>query len=164
MIVLGIDIGLTGALAAIGHNTIAVVDLPIAGGLDKRLAGRELVRLMRAYVPPGEAPIVVFEDVRVRNMPGRTMSHSGEGALMRSRGIVECACDIVGARVEVVQPATWKREFGLLARKGTEVDKDAARRFALGLWPLLEPDLRRKRDHNRADALLIARFGQMRFA
>lgn len=164
MIVLGVDIGLTGAFAAIGHNTVSVVDLPIAGGMDKRLAGRELVRLMRSYVPPGEHPLVVIEDVRVRNMGGRAMSHSNEGSLMRSRGIVECACDIIGARIEVVQPATWKREFGLLAKRGEEVDKDAARRFALGLWPLLEPDLRRKKDHNRADALLIARFGQMRFA
>jgi hypothetical protein len=164
MIVLGIDIGLTGALAAIGRNTVAVADLPVA---DERLAGRELVRLMRAHVPAGETPLVVFEDVRPRpmgnaNTHGNTM-HS-QGSLMRSRGIVECACDIVGARVEVIQPATWKREFGLLAKRGEKVDKDLARRFALGLWPLLEPDLRRKKDHNRADALLIARYGQMRWA
>jgi hypothetical protein len=96
------------------------------------------------------------------------MSHSNEGKLMRTRGHVEALVWLLGWRLEVVQPATWKREFGLLRKKGLDdavpVDKDDARLKAVELFPGLADQLQRVKDHNRAESLLIARFGQLRFA
>ena len=164
-IVLGIDLGLTGAVARLGFRDPVVADLPLTEDRGTKVVDvRELRSMLRQLVPAydGQA-LVVIEDVRIRAMPGRPMSHSNEGKLMRTRGHVEALVWLLGWRLEVVQPASWKREFGLL-RKGEEVDKDAARVKALELWPGLAAELKRKLDHNRADALCLARFGQLRFA
>jgi hypothetical protein len=156
VITVGIDIGLTGAIAATDHRGIvAVHDLPLADG---RLCGLGLFQLLRNMVPLDEAGLVIIEDVRPRpmvngNARGNTM-HS-QGSLMRSRGIVEAAVDIARLQLRVVQPQTWKRHFGLL-----RTEKDEARQVALRLFPMAADALKRKKDHNRADALLIAHYGQ----
>jgi hypothetical protein len=156
MIALAIDIGLTGALAAVdSYGKASVADLPtVADGKGRRLCGRGMVLLVRQLVPAGEPALLVFEDVRPRPMGnggahGNTM-HS-QGSLMRSRGIVEAVADIARVEVSTVQPATWKRHFGLIkAEKGASLDK------ARALFPALAAELRRVKDHNRAEALLLA--------
>lgn len=165
-IVLGIDLGLTGAVARLGFRDPVVADLPLTEDRGTKVVDvRELRSMLRQLVPAydGQA-LVVIEDVRIRAMPGRPMSHSNEGKLMRTRGHVEALVWLLGWRLEVVQPASWKREFGLLGKKDEPVDKDAARVKALELWPGLAAELKRKLDHNRADAIFLARFGQLRFA
>ena len=59
MIALAIDIGLTGALAAVdSYGTARVVDLPtLPDGKTRRLDGRALIVAIRAYVPPGEPAV-----------------------------------------------------------------------------------------------------------
>lgn len=54
-----------------------------------------------------------------------------------------------------VYPQVWKRHFNLLKK-----DKDHSRLLAIELFPELENKLSRKKDHNRAEALLIARYGE----
>lgn len=167
MIVLAIDIGLTGALAAVdSYGTARVQDLPtLPDGKTQRLDGRGLYLAMRAFVPPGEHAALVFEDVRARPLGnggshGNTM-HS-QAALFGVRRAVEAVCDI--ARIEVcsVQPATWKRKFGLIRMKDEKPDacKERGRQVALSLYPLLAAELKRKKDHNRADAVLMAHWLQ----
>jgi hypothetical protein len=159
VITIGIDIGLTGAVSAVdSRGTHQIADLPMIEGTDKRIDARALVLLLRQMIPPGEAGLVLIEDVRPRPMGnagahGNTM-HS-QGSLMRSRGIVEAALDITRLQAKVVQPQTWKRFYGLISK-----DKDAGRQTALKLYPLAAGDLGRKKDHNRADSLLIAHYGQ----
>ncbi len=174
MIVIGIDIGLTGAVAAVdSRGTASVRDLPlIADGKPRkvtragkattmqpmRLDGRGLLLLIREFVPIGEAALIVFEDVRARpggngDEHGNTM-HS-QGSMMRSRGIVEGVADITRLDVRVVQPQTWKRHFGLIGKP-----KTASAETARGLFPLLAAELKRVKDHNRAESLLLAKWGQ----
>lgn len=171
MIILAIDIGLTGALAAVdGRGSGQVRDLPTtADGERRRLCGRGLLSLVREFIPAGEAGLIVIEDVRPRPMGnagrhGNTM-HS-QGSLMRSRGIVEAVVDISPFELRAVQPATWKRHFGLTRKKDEKPQecKERGRKLALTLYPSLAADLARKMDHNRADALLIAHYGQGQFA
>ena len=159
MIVVGIDIGLTGAVAFTdSRGTAAVQDLPtVPDGTKRRLCGRGLLLAIRQFVPVGEDAVIVFEDVRARpsgngNAHGNSM-HS-QGSLMRSRGIVESVTDITRLKVRVVQPQAWKRHFGLLGQpKGASAEK------ARALFPLRAADLKRVKDHNRAEALLLARWG-----
>lgn len=161
MIVLGIDIGLTGAVAAVHPNgTASVHDIPTVadGGKGRRICGRGLLLLLRELVAADRAALVLFEDVRARPMGngsghGNTM-HS-QGSLMRSRGIVEAAIDIARFDVCIVQPATWKRWHGLL-----KTEKGASLDLARSLYPALAGDLKRKKDHNRAESLLIAHYGK----
>ncbi len=181
MIALAIDIGLTGALAAAdSYGTARVVDLPTlpdgrpvkrkskAGGKatesqPMRLDGRGLIRLIREFVAPGEPAMLVIEDIRPRPMGnggshGNTM-HS-QGSLMRSRGIVEAVADIGCWQLVTVRPQEWKKHYGLIRKDGETPDacKERGRELALTLYPALASHLKRKKDHNRADAVLLARW------
>ena len=159
MICIGIDIGLTGAVAAVdSRGSCQVADIPVRqDGNTNRIDGRALILMLRNFLPADGSGIVLFEDVRARpdgngGSHGNTM-HS-QGSLMRSRGIVEAVLDIQRVRVEVVQPQVWKRAFGLLGKT-----KDDARITAMELYPLRKHELRLKKFHNRGDAILIAHFG-----
>lgn len=152
MIVIGIDIGLTGAVARAGEAPI-VRDIPLT--TDRRINGRALVHMLRDMVPSNEAAMVVIEDVRPRPNPKRGTSIVTEGSLMRSRGAIEAVVDITGWRLAVVQPQTWKRHFGLL-----KTEKRASLEKARMLFPGAAADLKRVKDHNRGEALLIAHYGR----
>lgn len=159
MIALGIDIGLTGAVAAVDHRGLGtVLDIPTVMEPDgKRIDGRALLELLRRLAPPNEPCTVVFEDIRPRPMGnagrhGNTM-HS-QGSLMRSRGIVEAVLDIARMKHQTVQPQTWKRHFNLL-----KSEKGDSLHMARTLYPCAVRDLARVKDHNRAEALLIAHWG-----
>lgn len=156
MIVIGIDIGMSGAVAAVDHRgTCSVADLPIVeDAAGKRVHGRQLLELLRFFVPAGERGMLVFEDVRVQAFAGRAMSHKTESALVMARGAVQAAGDVAGLPLVAVQPKTWKARYGL----GGKEDKGNAREIAVSLYPSAEPQLRRVKDHNRAEALLIARW------
>lgn len=157
MIAWGIDIGLTGALARIDHcGAVVVLDVPVVadGAKGSRIDGRTLGRLIRQNTPPDEPITVVMEDVRPRPNPLRGTSIVTEGSLMRSRGAIEAVLDLLGLRAHVVQPQTWKRHYGLL-----KAEKDESRKRALMLYPNAACDLARKKDHNRAEALLLAHYG-----
>jgi crossover junction endodeoxyribonuclease RuvC len=56
---------------------------------------------------------------------------------------------------EVVAPVSWKSK----TMKDMGKEKDASRIKALQLFPQCAEDLKRKKDHNRADALLLAEYG-----
>ncbi len=189
MIALAIDVGLTGALAAVdSYGTARVIDLPtlpdgqpvkrkskktgkVTLSQPMRLDGRGLIRLIREFVAPGEPAMLVIEDIRPRPM-GNGNSHGNtlhsQGSLMRSRGVVEAVAGIGGWELVTVRPQEWKKAFGLIRKKGatTEEDetddecKERGRQVALTLYPSLASELKRKLDHNRADAVLMAHWLQ----
>jgi crossover junction endodeoxyribonuclease RuvC len=156
VIVIGIDIGLTGAIAAVdSHQTCAIRDLPLHER-DRRIDGAAFIRLVRELVPAGMTAIAVIEDVRPRQVGngGRHFNSSAsQASLSLSRGIITGALDIARIGVEVVQPQAWKRKLGLL-----KASKDDSIAKACDLYPLA--DIRLKKHHNRAEALLIAHYGR----
>jgi hypothetical protein len=118
MLVIGIDIGMLGALAAVRKDAaVSVADLPVQElVVGRRLCGRLLHQALGVLIGNESQVLVVAEDIRPRpegnaGRHGNTM-HS-QGSLMRSRGIVECCCDILCLRVEWVQPQAWKRNYAL---------------------------------------------------
>ena len=158
MIVVGIDLGVTGAVSAVDSRGSAVVrDLPIVeDAKGKRLDSRAFLNLLRELVPIGEAGRVLTEDVRVRQVAGRAMSHSTETTLVGLRFAVQSVVDIARLELEVVQPQTWKRHYGI------KDDKTGAkaRELATRLYPVQSHYFKRVKDHNRAESLLIAHYGQ----
>lgn len=157
-IVLGIDIGLTGAVAAVdSRGTCSVADLPLLADRS-RINGRALLDLIRSFVAPGEPAMVVTEDVQPRpqgnaNRHGNTMY--SQGSMMQSKGIVLAATDIARVDVVLVHPQTWKKFYGLIGQ-----DKAASMDKARQLYP--DADLRLVKHHNRAESLLMAHFGLKR--
>lgn len=160
MITIGIDIGLTGALAAVdAKGSGQVRDIPtVEDGKGRRIDGRALLMRLREFVPIGEPALILFEDVRARpqgNAGAHGNSMHSQGSMMRSRGIIEGVIDITRLDCKVVQPQTWKRHYGLLkTEKGASLEK------ARAMFPAIQHDLKRVKDHNRAEALLIAQYGQ----
>lgn len=168
MILIGIDIGLSGAVAFIDSagGACAIEDMPtVPDGERQRLDGRGLADILHRHWPAGEKALAVFEDVRPRpqtNGGARGNTMYSQGSLMRSRGTVEAVLDVVAGdrlRAVVIQPQAWKRFYGLIGEQ-----KGGSREKALALYPAAQPQLRRVKDHNRAEALLIAHFGLKKLA
>lgn len=156
MVVIGIDVGVTGALAAVdSRGTCSVEDLPTMALEGKRLVKRRidargLMELIRRFVPPGESAVALIEDVHMR--PGN--GGAATASLLHSRGVIEAVLELARLDVHAVQPSTWKRFYGLL---GTE--KAASLVQARTLYPLAQGHLKLQKHHNRAESLLIAHYG-----
>jgi hypothetical protein len=167
MIVVSIDIGMSGAAACIRPDgSSSVCDLPmIETDADKWLDGRGLYDILLDWVPLQDRCILIAEDVRPRSMgnSGRASnSMHSQGSLMRGRGCVEGVASMLRWPITWVQPQTWKRHFALKKHKD-ETDaaiKERGRQMALTLFPGMAEALARKKDHNRADSLLIAHWGR----
>lgn len=152
MIAVGIDPGLTGAAAFVdSRGTCAIVDLPtvpLSGGglIKRRIAGDVLARSLRDFCPVGETVLVAVE--AVHTMGGRNNAVQTQGSLMRSLGAIEAVLEVLRLPFQAVEPQVWKGFYGLGAEKRASLEK------ALALYPAAP--LRLAKDHNKAEALLIA--------
>lgn len=159
MLIAGIDPGLTGAVAFIDQNGLrSVFDLPTMprpnigpnARVKRQCDGRELAELLKRHADPQESLLVALEDVRM--MGGKDNAMQAQEALIHTRGVVEGVLAARGYDLAIVSPRTWKRFFGLSSNK-TECLEMARRLFG-------DSYLGRVKDHNRAEAMLIARWAQ----
>ena len=92
---------------------------------------------------------VIIEQVSA--MPGQgvtSMVNFGQ-----SFGILKGICSAMQLPMYFVRPAKWKKYFNLL-----NSEKDASRTKAIEIFPYFSSQLARKKDSNKADAILIASF------
>ena len=147
MKVLGVDPGLDGAIALLGDGFLAVRDMPTAGELKRRVVvAAEAAGIIRAWTPD----IAVIERVHAMPKQGVTSSFRFGQAL----GTIEGVLGALLIPIEYVTPQSWKKHFRLTA------NKDDARLRAIQTWPRIADELRRKKDADKAEALLIARYKQ----
>lgn len=146
MICIGIDPGVTGAVAVLrdGIEPIDVIDMPTVG---RGAKGRQTVNAaaLADFLRPYADGVAAIEQVSA--MPGQGVSSTfrfGE-----SFGAAQGVLAALRIRTLRPTPQTWKRHHTLIGK-----DKDAARALAIDLFP--DASLARKRDVGRADALLIA--------
>lgn len=157
MRIIGIDPGLTGAVAFIDGEDAGVADMPTGpffktGFVKRAVRARSLREILQGLAGDGERVPAVIERVHAGGGQGASSVFS----LGMSFGIALAAIDAVPAlELVMVEPGTWKKHFGLPRDKSASIAK------AVSLWPALEEDfLARKKDHNRAEALLLARWFQ----
>ncbi len=153
MSTIGIDPGLQGAVAIIdpAGALVALHDTPTLTLRTTRGSKCEydvpgLVALLAPYAGP-QAHVVLEE---AQAMPGqgvRSMFTCGLGF-----GVWLGLLGAVGIPYSRVRPQVWKKALSLPGK-----DKEQARLRAMQLFP--GADLRRKRDHGRAEALLLAVYG-----
>lgn len=168
MIVVSIDPGLSGACAVLDQNGLrAVFDLPvmpdpIAGPKAKvrnKIDARALVKLLRQHCPAGEPVRAVLEAIRPmapKKDGGMDHSAQSQGSLLRTFGTVESVLECLGWSPAYTAPQTWKRHFGLIdskldATKRKRKAMECARRLYAGC-----NEIARAKDHNRAEAILMA--------
>jgi len=155
-LIIGIDPGITGAIAMIWPESIEVYDLPTMakgkGGakVKKQIDAAELHKILvvgRHWF--GVDKVSVYLE-RVSAMPGQ-----GVASMFSMGDTFGCIRGVIGAigyPVEIITPQSWKKYYRLPS------DKEVVRAKAIELFP--GQPLGNKKDHNRAEALLIARFGR----
>ena len=145
---IGVDCGISGAIALLNDNVsfISVHDMPVMAGTGKRqqVNAAELAKILKLV-----GGIAYVE--RVSAMPKQGVSSMF--SFGTSYGIVLGVLAAIGIPTILVTPQSWKKRAGLTGK-----EKDYARTLAQQLYPAAE--LGRKKDIGRADALLIARFGE----
>jgi crossover junction endodeoxyribonuclease RuvC len=159
MVYIGIDVGVTGAIASIDvRGTVSIFDIPVnvqaTQAMVKRTVDpRGVMSILRTIVGADEVALVMME--RIHTMPGSRNSPQSGGSLMHSLGVIEAVLAIARMPCVKVSPAKWKRDMGLMG-----AGKDASRELAIALYPSAAHELRLKKHHNRADALLLAEYAR----
>ncbi len=143
--ILGIDPGLTGACAFFfpsAPDRVAPEDLPVvASEVDAATLAARIIQMAPAFA--------VVE--RVASMPKQGVASTFKfGA---SYGAVRGVLAALQIRTHLVAPAVWKKHFRL------DSDKEKARALALRMFAASPEHFSRKRDHNRAEASLLAVYG-----
>jgi crossover junction endodeoxyribonuclease RuvC len=143
--VLGIDPGLTGALALSRDGQWTLLDMLIAGDAKHHEINEpELCRWLREQRP--EQAFIEFAAAR----PGQ-----GVTSMFRfgaAHGAIKMALTACGVPYTVVALMKWKPAVGI----PTSADKEVSRLRASQLFPDQAVNLARRKDHARADALLLA--------
>jgi crossover junction endodeoxyribonuclease RuvC len=153
--IIGIDPGITGAIAIIDDDGVSVVDTPtieVQKGGKGKMSKTEFLPSEMAEILREAGPGHIFIEA-VHAMPGQGVTSMfgfgvGYGVWL---GII-AALNLPHTKVT---PQAWKKEI----MKGMP-DKDASRIRAQEMFPELTGLLARKKDHGRADALLIAAYGK----
>lgn len=157
MILIGIDPGLTGAIAMIGHRAeyLGCQDMPVIARngpkahVKNQVNGAGLAELLRGWLSPydkNEVHVVLEMPIA---FPGQHAA--AVAAAFHTAGVIEGVITARGYALTLVRPNEWKKVLKL------GKDKNEARAHAVRLFP--EASLHRVKDHNRAEALLIAKYG-----
>jgi len=153
MKIIGIDPGLSGAIAVLENNQVLnIFDIPVMseGKKNKRqLNSALLVNLLKENIDKEEEVAVVVEQVNA--MPGQgvtSMFNFGQ-----TFGALKGICAALELPIFFVRPSKWKKHFELI-----NSSKDASRTKAIEMYPKLSNHLSKKKDVNKSDAILIARF------
>ena len=153
MKIIGIDPGLSGGIAILqGNKVLNLFDMPVMseGKKNKRqLNSAQLANLIKNNIKTNEDVAVVVEQVNA--MPGQgvtSMFNFGQ-----SFGAIKGACAALEVPIYFVRPSKWKKYFDLI-----NSSKDASRTKVIEMYPTLSEQLSKKKDVNKSDAILIARF------
>ena len=153
MKIIGIDPGLSGAIAVLENNKVLnIFDIPVMseGKKNKRqLNSALMVNLLKENINKEEEVVVVVEQVNA--MPGQgvtSMFNFGQ-----TFGAIKGICAALDLPIFLVRPSKWKKHFDLI-----NSSKDSSRTKVIEMYPSLSSQLSKKKDVNKSDAILIARF------
>ena len=153
MKIIGIDPGLSGAIAVLDNNKVLkIYDMPVMaeGKKNKRqLNSAQLVNIIKENIKNYEEINVVVEQVNA--MPGQgvtSMFNFGQ-----TFGAIKGVCAALNLPIFFIRPSKWKKYFELI-----NSSKDSSRTKAIEMYPSIADQLSKKKDVNKSDAILIARF------
>ena len=155
MLIIGVDPGISGSICFLEDGKILdVIEMPtmIEGKKNKRQVNgaqiyNEITKIINRF--DKQSVRVVIEQVSA--MPGQgvtSMFNFGQ-----SFGILKGICSAMQLPVYFIRPAKWKKYFNLI-----KSEKDASRTKAIEIFPYFSSQLSKKKDSNKADAILIASF------
>ncbi len=155
MLIIGIDPGISGSICFLDQGKILdVIEMPTMtdGKKNKKQAnGSQIYNEIFKRIDKIDRQRIKVVIEQVSAMPGQgvtSMFNFGQ-----SFGILKGICSAMQLPMYFVRPAKWKKYFGLL-----NSEKDASRTRAIEIFPYFSSQLSKKKDSNKADAILIASF------
>ena len=155
MLIIGMDPGISGAICFFENGEVKeIIDMPnmADGKKNKRqINGPQVYNEISSRIKniPKKEIVVVIEQVSA--MPGQgvtSMFNFGQ-----SFGVLKGICSAMQLSMYFIRPAKWKKYFGLI-----KTEKDASRTKVIEIFPYISSQLSRKKDSNKADAILISSF------
>ena len=155
MFIIGIDPGISGAICFFSDGKIIdVIEMPTMteGKKNKKqVNGNQLFNEIKSHLSTTdqEEACVVVEHVTA--MPGQgvtSMFNFGQ-----SFGVIKGICSAMQLPIHFIRPTKWKKYFNLI-----NTSKDASRSRAIEIFQKISEKLKRKKDSNKADAILIASY------
>ena len=155
MLIISIDPGITGSICFFKNNKIIeVIEMPTMteGKKNKKqVNGAQIFNEISNRIRDIERENIRVVIEQVSAMPGQgvtSMFNFGQ-----SFGILKGICSAMRLPMYFVRPAKWKKYFGLI-----NSEKGASRTKAIEMFPYFSSNLSKKKDINKADAILIASF------
>jgi crossover junction endodeoxyribonuclease RuvC len=155
MLIIGIDPGISGSICFFQDGKIIdVVEMPTMteGKKNKKqVNGSQIFNEISYRIKKLDKKDIKVIIEHVSAMPGQgvtSMFNFGQ-----SFGILKGICSAMQLPMYFVRPAKWKKYFNLI-----NSEKDASRTKAIEIFPYFSGNLSKKKDSNKADAILIASF------
>ena len=155
MLIIGIDPGISGSICFFEDGKILdVVEMPTMteGKKNKRqVNGSQVYNEISKRIKQVDKKEIKVIIEQVSAMPGQgvtSMFNFGQ-----SYGILKGICSAMQLPMYFVRPAKWKKYFSLI-----NSEKDASRTKAIEIFPYFSINLSKKKDSNKADAILLASY------
>ena len=155
MLIIGIDPGISGAICFFEDGQIKeIIDMPVMadGKKNKRqVNGPQVYNEISSRINKFSKKDITVVIEQVSAMPGQgvtSMFNFGQ-----SFGVLKGICSAMQLSMFFIRPVKWKKYFGLI-----KTEKDASRTKVIEIFPYISSQLSRKKDSNKADAILIASF------
>ena len=155
MLIVGVDPGISGSICFFKDGKILdVIDMPTMteGKKNKKqVNGSQIFNEISLRTKTYEKKNIKVVIEQVSAMPGQgvtSMFNFGQ-----SFGILKGICSAMQLPIYFVRPAKWKKYFNLI-----NSEKDASRTRAIEIFPYFSSNLSKKKDSNKADAILIASY------
>ncbi len=155
MLIIGIDPGISGSICFLEDGIIKdVLEMPTMteGKKNKKqVNGSQIFNEISSQIKTYEKKDIKVVIEQVSAMPGQgvtSMFNFGQ-----SFGILKGICSAMQLPIYFVRPAKWKKYFNLI-----NSEKDASRTRAIEIFPYFSSNLSKKKDSNKADAILIASY------
>ena len=155
MLIIGIDPGITGSICFFQDGKIIDViempNMPEGKKNKKQVNGAQIYYEISSRIKDIKKEDIKVIIEQVSAMPGQgvtSMFNFGQ-----SFGILKGICSAMQLPMYFVRPTKWKKYFNLI-----NSEKDASRTKAIEIFPYFSAELSRKKDSNKADAILIASF------
>ena len=155
MLIIGIDPGISGSICFFEDGKILdVIEMPTMteGKKNKKQVNgsqiyNEIIKKIK-NIDKKDIKVIIEH---VSAMPGQgvtSMFNFGQ-----SFGILKGMCSAMQLPMYFVRPTKWKKYFNLI-----NSEKDASRTKAIEIFPYFSSNLAKKKDANKADAILIASY------
>ena len=155
MLIIGIDPGITGSICFFKDGKILdVIEMPTMteGKKNKKqVNGSQIYNEISKKIEKTDKKEIKVIIEQVSAMPGQgvtSMFNFGQ-----SYGILKGICSAMQLSMYFIRPAKWKKYFNLI-----NSEKDASRTKAIEIFPYFSNNLSKKKDSNKADAILIASY------